>query len=54
MPLSIDDAIAFFVEKLRAAPSLSPAYNPNARGASEGCDVLVTEVFDIWWHREGS
>jgi hypothetical protein len=52
MPLSIDDAIAFFVEKLRAAPSLSLAYNPNARGDSEGCDVLVTEVLDIWWHRE--
>jgi hypothetical protein len=52
MPLSIDEAIALFVEKLRTAPSLSPGYAPNVRGASEGCDVLVTEVLGTWWHRE--
>jgi hypothetical protein len=52
MPLSIDEAIALFVEKLRTAPSLSPGYDPNMRGASEGCDVLVTEVLSTWWHRE--
>jgi hypothetical protein len=51
MPLSIDDAIELFVERLRIAPSLS-RYDPNSRSTSEGCDVLVTEVLGTWWHKE--
>lgn len=52
MPIGIDDAIALFVETLRAAPSLLPGYDFSARKASEGCDVLVTDVLRIWWFRE--
>jgi hypothetical protein len=52
MPLSIDDAIALFVERLHTAPSLSSGYDPNARNTSEGCDVLVTEILRNWWFRE--
>jgi hypothetical protein len=52
MTLSIDDAIALFVQKLRTAPALSATYNPHARHTTEGCDVRVTDVLSDWWHRE--
>jgi hypothetical protein len=53
MTLSIDDAIALFVQKLRTAPAISAAYDdPNARHTTEGCDVRVADVLGEWWHRE--
>jgi hypothetical protein len=52
MTLSIDDAIALFVQKLRTAPALSVAYDPMARHTTEGCDVRVADVLGEWWHQE--
>ena len=52
MTLSIDDAIALFVRKLRTAPALTESYDPKARHTTEGCDVRVTDVLGGWWHQE--
>jgi hypothetical protein len=52
MPISIDDAIALFVEASRGASPLSPSYVPNARHQSYGCDLLITQVFERWWRGE--
>jgi hypothetical protein len=50
--LSIDDAIALFVQKLRTGPPLLAGYDANARHTTEGCDIRVTDVLGEWWHRE--
>jgi hypothetical protein len=52
MPISIDDAIALIVKKLRTAPQLSPTYVPNARNQSYWADLLVTSVLRDWWFSE--
>jgi hypothetical protein len=52
MTLSIDDAIALFVQKLRTAPALARAYDPHTRNTTEGCDVRVEDVLRDWWFRE--
>jgi hypothetical protein len=54
MPISIDDAIALFVEELRKAPILSAHYNPNARSALYDCDVRVSDVLGKWWFHENA
>lgn len=52
MPLSLDEALALLVDELRAAPVLSPHYDPIPRTKSFGCDIRLSDVLRKWWFKE--
>jgi hypothetical protein len=44
-----DDAFDFLIEKLAAVPDLTGRMGSNARNATYGCDIWITNVVQAYW-----